>query len=110
MPMAPTQSSNRIRHMKVSVRVRGEWFAVPCASPAAKSVDWLGAEALRRYEKLRPASFVPGKVERVKEIRKTKGGAILDPDDFVLNVLDNNDFVSVGKWQLAPKYRALCAP
>lgn len=54
---------------------------------------------MRRYEKLRPsASYVAGKTETIKEIRKTRGGAILDPDDLILNVLDNNDFVSVGKY------------
>lgn len=92
------QQQKSMKHMKVSVRVRGEWFAVPCSSPTKLTVRWLGGEALKRYEKLRPAaSYVPGKSELVKEIRKTKGGAILDPDDVVINVLDNNDFVSVGE-------------
>ena len=51
-----------------------------------------------RYEKLRPsASYVSGRIEKVKEVRKTRGGAILDPDDIITDVLDNNDFVSVGK-------------
>ena len=36
------------------------------------------------------------KKEKVSEIRKTRGGAILDMDDKLFQVLDDNDFVSVG--------------
>lgn len=80
--------------MKVSVRVRGEWFLVPC--PPIQTARWLAEEAVKRYEKLRPASsYVPGRKEVVKDIRKTKGGAIIDPDDVLTNVLDDDDFVSV---------------
>ena len=57
----------------------------------------MGEEALRRYLKLRPPSFVPNREERVHDIRKTVGGAILDPEDAVGAVLDDNDFVSIGK-------------
>ena len=32
--------------MKLSVRVRGEWFALPCKG--AENIKWLGEEALRR--------------------------------------------------------------
>jgi len=81
--------------MKVSVRVRGEWFLVPCSG--VQTALWLADEALKRYEKLRPSTYVQGKRERVREIRKTKGGAIIDPDDLLFNVLDDNDFVSVGE-------------
>ena len=62
-------------------------------------IRWLGEEALRRYLKLRPPSFVPNREERVHDIRKTVGGAILDPEDAVGAVLDDNDFVSIGKLQ-----------
>lgn len=87
-----------MKSLKVSVRVRGEWFLVPCSSPSKQTVRWLGEEALKRYQKLRPkASFVEGRRELIKEIRKTKGGAILDPDDIINAALDNADFVSVGK-------------
>ena len=82
--------------MKISVRVRGEWFAVPCIQLDQQTIRWLSEEALKRYLKLKPSSHVPNKVETVYEIRKTKGGAILDPDDLIVNVLDDNDFVSVG--------------
>jgi len=79
--------------MKVSCRVRGDWFAVPCQ--AGKSVRWLGEEALKRYLKLRPPSFVPNREEVVNDIRKTLSGAILDPEDKIKDVLDDNDFVSI---------------
>ncbi|CAG2105925.1 unnamed protein product [Medioppia subpectinata] len=83
--------------MKISVRVRGEWFAVPCIQLDRQTVRWLSEEALKRYLKLKPSSHVPNvsPLETVYEIRKTKGGAILDPDDLLCNVLDDNDFVSV---------------
>ncbi|XP_018495253.1 histidine ammonia-lyase [Galendromus occidentalis] len=79
--------------MKVSARVRGEWLAIPCLD-ATKSVAWLGEEALRRYAKLQPAAYT-GKEEKVFEVRKTKGGALLDNEDLLQNILDDNDFVSV---------------
>lgn len=82
--------------MKISVRVRGEWFAVPCVQIDKQTIRWLSEEALKRYFKLKPSSHVPDKAETVFEVRKTKGGAILDPDDLIVNVLDDNDFVSVG--------------
>ncbi len=82
--------------MKISVRVRGEWFAVPCVQLNEQTIRWLSEEALQRYYKLKPSSHVPDKHESIYEVRKTKGGAILDPDDLIPNVLDDNDFVLVG--------------
>jgi len=79
--------------MKVSCRVRGDWFAVPCQG--SRNVRWLGEEALKRYLKLRPPSFVPNREEVVNDIRKTLSGAILDPEDKIKDVLDDNDFVSI---------------
>ena len=81
--------------MKLSVRVRGEWFAVPCKG--TESVGWLGDEALRRYHKLAPESTHIKREETVYEIRKTRGGALLDPTDQVKAVLNDDDFVSVGE-------------
>lgn len=89
-------NNSRMKHMKLSVRIRGEWFAVPCIDASDQTIRWLGAEALRRYQKLKPATHVPDTEETIYEIRKTQGGAILDPDDFIDDVLDDNDFVSVG--------------
>ena len=35
--------------------------------------------------------------EKVSQVRKTRGGALLDPDDLIKMVLDDNEFVSVGR-------------
>ena len=43
--------------MKLSVRVRGEWFAIPC-DKGNQDVRWLGEEALRRYFKVKNISFL----------------------------------------------------
>lgn len=32
----------------------------------------------------------------IQEVRKTRGGALLDPDDLIREVLDNDDFINVG--------------
>lgn len=66
------------------------------------TVKWLGEEAWRRYERLLQGrkDTEDGLNEKVgiQEIRKTRGGAILDPDDPIIDVLDNDDFVNIGKW------------
>lgn len=65
------------------------------------TVKWLGEEALKRYQRLRGNFAQPGRKEAVSDVRKTRGGAILDPHDLIREVLDDNDFVSVGKrWTL----------
>ena len=46
--------------------------------------------------KLKPPSYVPNKEEVINDIRKTVGGAILDPEDLIKDVLDDNDFISIG--------------
>lgn len=60
---------------------------------------WLGDESVRRYYKLQTQDGVIDNRERemVQEVRKTRGGVILDPDDSIRDVLDDNDFVTVGK-------------
>ena len=65
---------------------------------------WLGDEALRRYLKLKPPSFVPNRQEVVLDIRKTVGGAICDPEDIIEDVLDDNDFISIGKLSIISYY------
>jgi len=80
--------------MKISCRVRGDWFQVPCFE-GDKKIRWLGEEALVRYLKLKPSSFVPNRKEVIHDIRKTAGGAILDPEDNIKDVLDDNDYISI---------------
>ena len=61
---------------------------------------WLGEESVRRYIKLQKQddSIKENRdIEKVQEVRKTRGGVILDPDDHISDVLDDNDFVTVGK-------------
>merc|ERR1711892_974 len=80
--------------MKISCRIRGEWFLVP-AKNTKSTIRWLGEEALKRYLKLRPPSYVPHKEEVVKDIRKTQRGSILDPEDMIEDALDDNDFIHI---------------
>ena len=68
------------------------------------TVQWLGEESMRRYQKLQPTTHVEGKSYNVAFIRKTHGGAILDPDDNVEDVLDDNDFVSISKLNVKKLY------
>ena len=54
--------------------------------------------------KLKPPSFVPNRQEVVHDIRKTVGGAICDPDDILIDVLDDNDYVAIGKGHFFKNY------
>ena len=68
-------------------------------------MGWLAEEAVRRYTRLQqhnghsnalqPLGSNNNQGEQVVEIRKTRGCVRLDPDDLVIDVLDDNDFVSV---------------
>jgi len=73
-------------------------------------VGWLAEEAVRRYtriiqhnghnnalQQVDSSTLVSNNNlgEQVVEIRKTRGCVRLDPDDLVVDVLDDNDFVSV---------------
>ena len=80
--------------MKLSVRVRGDWFAVPCKG--GERVSWLGEESLRRYYRSKGGGAGRSN-ERVYEVRKAKGCAILDGDDTIKDVLNDDDFVTVGE-------------
>ncbi|PSN36969.1 Histidine ammonia-lyase [Blattella germanica] len=57
------------------------------------TIRWLGDEATRRHSKMHPNEKKDK--EKVQEVRKTRGGVILDPDDNIKDVLDDNDFVTV---------------
>ena len=46
---------------------------------------------------------MPNRQEVVQDIRKTVGGAICDPEDLLKSVLDDNDFVTVGKLNIILK-------
>ena len=78
----------------VSVCVRGEWFRVPCGGPSA-SVQSLGAEALRRYREFKKLEDADGDVEF--SMRRCGNGELLHPQDKAEDVLEDNDFVQIGK-------------
>ncbi|CAL4099478.1 unnamed protein product, partial [Meganyctiphanes norvegica] len=80
--------------MKVSVRVRGEWFQVPCKD-GIDTISWLGEEALRRYSRNCPETASTN--DNIATIRKTKGGALLESTDRIRDVLDDNDFITVAE-------------
>ena len=65
-------------------------------------MGWLAEEAVRRYVRLHPVSgnvLLPSTANnnkpRMVEVRKTGGCVLLDPEDNVVDVLDDNDFVNV---------------
>ena len=63
-------------------------------------MQWLGEESVRRYSKLQKqddGAKEKREREKVQEVRKTRGGVILDPDDHLRDVLDDNDFVTIGE-------------
>lgn len=79
------------------MHVRGEWLTVPCQS-GASTVRWLGKEALRRYVKNKPDNGGFASVEEVTfYVRCSKGLGLLDQDDALEDVLEDNEFVEVGK-------------
>lgn len=80
--------------MKLSVHLKGEILAVPCGK-GNDSVKHLGETALKRYAKLKSQAETVN--DKIQEIRRTNGGAIIDQDDLVKDVLDDNDFVTIGK-------------
>ncbi|XP_075213077.1 histidine ammonia-lyase-like [Lycorma delicatula] len=77
--------------MKISARIHGEWIQVPCKE--GSTIFSVGEESLRRYYRLRKFET---NGDRVQEIRRARGGVILDPDDLVTDVLDDNDFITIG--------------
>ena len=61
-------------------------------------IRWLGEEALKRYEeKFQTSSDAPSKEEIVSGIRKMSGGTILDFDAAISDVLNDKEFVRIGK-------------
>jgi len=67
------------------------------------TIQWLGDEVVRRHSKhnqsFDKASNGDTILTRspVQMVRRARGGVILDPDDIIRDVLDDNDFVVVGK-------------
>lgn len=78
----------------VSVCVYGKWFRVPCGDPAA-SIQTLGIEALQRYRQAIKLEDRDGDMEF--SMQRCRGGEILHPEDMAEDVLEDNDFVQLGK-------------
>lgn len=83
--------------MKLSVYVKGEIFAIPCGDGTG-TIKTLGENALKRYAKFKASAL--SILNKVSEIRRTNGGAMLDEDDIIKDVLNDDDFVSVGMYLL----------
>lgn len=61
-------------------------------------MQWLGKEALRRYIKNKPDNGGFASVEEITfYVRCCKGLGLLDHDDALEDVLEDNEFVEVGK-------------
>jgi len=87
--------------MKLSVHIRGEIIAVPCGK-GLETIKWLGEQALKRFAKLKPTGDALSlTADQILETRKTNGGALLDSDDQVKDVLDDNDFITIGEFPYA---------
>uniref|UniRef100_A0A8C4HLD7 Histidine ammonia-lyase n=1 Tax=Dicentrarchus labrax TaxID=13489 RepID=A0A8C4HLD7_DICLA len=79
---------------RVSVCIRGEWFRVPCSGPRA-SVQSLGFEALQRYHQAK--KLEDGGRDMEFSMRRCWGGELLHPEDKAEDVLEDDDFVQLGK-------------
>ncbi|XP_041458431.1 histidine ammonia-lyase-like [Lytechinus variegatus] len=76
--------------MKINVKVRGEWILIPCKDNN-NTISWLGKETLSRYRSMKQYD----EEDDVSEVRKTQGGSLLYPDDLLVDILDENDFVHI---------------
>lgn len=69
--------------------VRAAW----CTWCAGKvTISWLATEAIRRYSRRKSPTSA---LRQAAEVRKTRGGALLDVEDDVVDVLDDNDFIDI---------------
>lgn len=78
----------------VSVCVCGQWLRLPRGDSSA-SVHQLATEALRRFYHSRGDQ--DGERKRSFSVQKCGSGQILLPDQNVRDVLQDNDFVRLGK-------------
>ena len=78
--------------MKINAKIRGEWILIPSKSNK-NTVGWLGKECLSRYRTVK--SYTDE--DSVIEVRKSQGGSLLFPDDLLVDILEDNDFVHVGE-------------
>lgn len=79
--------------MRLYVQIAGECITVACRHE--DTVADVGKEAVRKLKKL--IKECQGDEYVVAEYRKTLGGSLLDPDDFVRDLLKDGEFVLAGK-------------
>lgn len=93
--------SNSSNKMKINVKVNEECFVIPCGSKK-KEIRWLKEEAIKRFNKYSvsrtntPTTFYSNECE----VRLIETDGILDDDDYVQDVLNDKDFVVLGKSKL----------
>ncbi|XP_049621606.1 tonsoku-like protein [Suncus etruscus] len=91
--------------IRVRVRLRDDLFLIPIPhSSETQSVDWLAKQAAQRYHQA--CGLLP-------RLTLRKEGALLDPKDPIVDVLQNNEEVlaEVTSWDLPPlseRYRRAC--
>ena len=79
--------------MRLNVRFNDKWFVVPCGE-GRNTVQWLIEETIRRSEGAGGSEKSPLTAQNF-EAGLAKGGAMLDPNDAINEVLNDNDFVHI---------------
>lgn len=79
--------------MKLSVRFNDKWFVVSCGE-GGNTIHWLIEETIRRSEGTARSEKSPLMAQRYQAVL-AQGGAILDPNDAINEVLNDNDFLHI---------------
>lgn len=79
--------------MKLSVRFSDKWFVVSCGE-GGNTIQWLIEETIRRSEGTARSEKSPLMAQRYQAVL-AQGGAILDPNDAINEVLNDNDFLHI---------------
>lgn len=78
--------------MKVNVKAGEEWFIIPCIHKN-KNILWLIEEAIERLSKRTMNELKPAQCE----LRSASNNHLYDGNDLLHDVLEDNDFVVIGK-------------
>ena len=85
--------------MRLSVRFNDKWFVVPCGE-GDNTVQWLIEETIRRSEGAAGSEKSPLTAQNFEAVL-AQGGAMLDPNDAINEVLNDNEFVHLsGKYSV----------
>uniref|UniRef100_A0A914UKQ9 Par3/HAL N-terminal domain-containing protein n=1 Tax=Plectus sambesii TaxID=2011161 RepID=A0A914UKQ9_9BILA len=81
--------------MRLHVQIAGECLAVACQD--GDTIHKVAHLAVEKLKKLKPALLANGAdLCDCREVRKTIGGSLLDPDDTVGDVLRDGEFILIG--------------